>query len=154
MRRRISALRLDGPFVALQLCCMLKLLSKFSSCWKIGALRACLFSSPLLADPSRALMVETGAGAMVRTVIGLLTVVVLIFVCAWIVRRLGLRPDLRRTGLIKWIGAMALTQRERVVIVEVRNTWLVLGVAQGSVRLLHQFPAAPEHKKDRKSTRL
>src|SRR5260364_288896 len=42
--------------------------------------------------------------------------------------------------------AMALTQRERVVIVEVRNTWLVLGVAQGSVRLLHQFPAAPEHK--------
>src|SRR5260364_17038 len=104
MRRRISALRLDGPFVALQLCCMLKLLSKFSSCWKIGALSACLFSSPLLAEPSSALMVETGAGAMV------------------------------------------LTQRERVVIVEVRNTWLVLGVAQGSVRLLHQFPAAPEHK--------
>src|SRR5260363_135935 len=122
MRRRISALRLDGPFVALQLCCMLKLLSKFSSCWK------------------------TGAGAMVRTVIGLLTVLGLIFVCAWIVRRFGLRPGSRRPGHIKWIDAMALTQRERVVIVEVRNTWLVLGVAQGSVRLLHQFPAAPEHK--------
>src|SRR5260364_438202 len=87
MRRRVGAVRLDGAFVALQLCCRLKLLSKFSSCWKIGALSACRFSSPLLAEPSSALMVETGAGAMVRTVIGLLTVLGLIFVCAWIVRR-------------------------------------------------------------------
>ncbi len=125
---------------------MINTLSKFLSFEKIGALSACLFPSSLFAEPASALMVETGAGAMVRTVIGLLTVLGLIAVCAWIVRRFGIRPVLRRTGAIKMIDGMALTQRERVVVVEVRNTWLVLGVAQGSVRLLHHFPATSAHK--------
>jgi len=34
-----------------------------------------------------------------------------------------------------------LGQRERVVIVEVAGTWLVLGVAPGQVSKLHELPA-------------
>ena len=32
-------------------------------------------------------------------------------------------------------------QRERVVVVEIGNTWLVLGIAAGQVRALHTMPA-------------
>ncbi len=110
------------------------------------AVSAYFFSRPVFAEPSSALTVEAGAGAMVRTVISLLAVLGLMFVCAWIARRLGIQPALRRKGVVKLIDGMAITQRERVVVVEVRGTWLVLGVAQGSVRVLHQCPAAPEHE--------
>ena len=34
-------------------------------------------------------------------------------------------------------------QRERVVIVEVEQRWLVLGVAAGQVTRLHDMPAPP-----------
>ncbi len=125
---------------------MIKTLSKILFFGKIGAVSACLFAFPVFAEPSSTLMIETGVGAIVRTVIGLLTVLGLILVCAWIVRRFGTRSALRRTGAIKFIEGMALSQRERVVIVEVRDTWLVLGIAQGNVRLLHHFPAAPERR--------
>lgn len=112
---------------------------------KSGVASAYLFSVSAFAQSSSALVVETGIGAVVRTFIGLLTVLGLIFACAWVARRIGFRPALRRTGVIRLIESMALTPREKVVVVEVRDTWLVLGVAQGSVRVLHRCPAAPEH---------
>ncbi|MCP1118763.1 flagellar biosynthetic protein FliO [Robbsia andropogonis] len=82
-----------------------------------------------------------GAGAMFQAVFGLAVVIALVFACGWIARRLGLKPTMRRSGIVKVVGAAALGARERVVVVEVRDTWLVLGVAAGSVRRLHTLPA-------------
>ena len=47
------------------------------------------------------------------------------------------------TALLAWTAGLALIgvgARERVVLVEVEGTWLVLGVAQGRVSLLHSLP--------------
>jgi flagellar biosynthetic protein FliO len=84
-----------------------------------------------------------GAGAMFQAVFGLAVVIALVFACGWVARRLGLKPSTRRGGIVKVIGSAALGARERVVVVEVRDTWLVLGVAAGSVRRLHTLPADP-----------
>jgi flagellar protein FliO/FliZ len=76
---------------------------------------------------------------MTQTLAALGVVVATIFAAAWLLRRLQSGAGLA-SPLVKTIGAAHLGPRERVVVVEVGETWLVLGVAQGSVRTLHTLP--------------
>lgn len=57
---------------------------------------------------------------------------------AWLARRH--LPGLGAQGAVKVVGSTAVGARERVVVVEVEGTWLLLGVGGGSVRLLHSLP--------------
>ncbi|CAB3778524.1 flagellar biosynthetic protein FliO [Pararobbsia alpina] len=82
-----------------------------------------------------------GFAAMFQAVFGLLLVVGLILGCAWIARRFGVNRPAPRPGLVKFVSSTALSQKERVVVVEIEDTWLVLGVAPGSVSHLHTLPA-------------
>ncbi|MGF6769792.1 flagellar protein FliO/FliZ [Paraburkholderia sp. GAS199] len=81
-----------------------------------------------------------GVGAVLQTVVGLLVVIGLVFGCAWLARRFGLQPA-SRGGLVKTVGGASLGGKERVAVVEIGDTWLVLGTAPGNVRLLHTMPA-------------
>ncbi|MFL9869424.1 flagellar biosynthetic protein FliO [Paraburkholderia fungorum] len=81
-----------------------------------------------------------GVGAVLQTIVGLLVVIGLVFACAWLARRFGLQPA-NRAGLVKTIGGASLGGKERVAVVEIGDTWLVLGTAPGNVRLLHTMPA-------------
>lgn len=70
-----------------------------------------------------------------QTAGGLIVVVALILACAWVLRgsqRLGLRGN----PLLRVVAAQALSTREKVVVVELGDTWLVLGVAPGQVSRL------------------
>ena len=46
------------------------------------------------------------------------------------------RAGAGKQGVVKVVGATMVGPRERVVVVEVDNTWLLLGVGAGQVRLL------------------
>jgi flagellar protein FliO/FliZ len=81
-----------------------------------------------------------GFGAVLQTIIGLAVVIGLVFGFAWLARRFGLQPG-QRGGIVKTIGGASLGGKERVAVVEVGDTWLVLGAAPGNVRLLHTMPA-------------
>jgi flagellar protein FliO/FliZ len=81
-----------------------------------------------------------GVGAVLQTVVGLVVVIGLVFGCAWLARRFGLQPG-QRGGLVRTIGGASLGGKERVAVVEIGDTWLVLGAAPGNVRLLHTMPA-------------
>ncbi|MGF6649055.1 flagellar biosynthetic protein FliO [Paraburkholderia sp. GAS82] len=81
-----------------------------------------------------------GVGAVLQTILGLLVVIGLVFACAWLARRFGLQSG-SRGGLVKTIGGASLGGKERVAVVEIGDTWLVLGAAPGNVRLLHTMPA-------------
>ncbi|WP_345812169.1 flagellar biosynthetic protein FliO [Paraburkholderia sp. PREW-6R] len=81
-----------------------------------------------------------GVSAVLQTIVGLLVVIGLVFGCAWLARRFGLQPA-NRGGLVKTIGGASLGGKERVAVVEIGETWLVLGTAPGNVRLLHTMPA-------------
>lgn len=79
--------------------------------------------------------------AMGKVAFALLVIVAVIFLCAWLVRRLG--PGGGSLGQrIKVIAAKAIGTKERVVIVEVEGTWLVLGVTAGGISKLHELPAS------------
>lgn len=83
---------------------------------------------------------SVGVGAVLQTLVGLAVVVALVFVCAWLARRLGLQPT-GRGQLVRTVGGVSLGGKERVAVVEIGDTWLVVGAAPGNVRLLHTMPA-------------
>ena len=79
------------------------------------------------------------AGSVAQVVAGLTVVLALLAGLAWFLKRFsGLRGP--GSGLINIVGTAAVGQRERVVLVEVGDTWLLLGVAPGQVRALHTMP--------------
>ncbi len=75
------------------------------------------------------MQVALGLGAVVALLIGVL----------WLLKRLS-APRGAAAGLLRVVAGAAVGQRERVVVVEIADTWLVLGVAPGQVRTLHQLP--------------
>ncbi|MCE5182551.1 MAG: flagellar biosynthetic protein FliO [Betaproteobacteria bacterium] len=61
---------------------------------------------------------------------------------AWLLKRFT-PGQMGAGGVVKVIGGVALGPKERLVLVEVGETWLVLGVAPGQVNALHTL-AKPE----------
>jgi len=88
------------------------------------------------------------AAGLLQAGLGLALVLALIFLCAWAVRRLGLHQS-SGENLLKVVASVMVGQRERVVVVEIGRSWLVLGVAAGQVQALHAMPA-----QERAETRL
>jgi flagellar protein FliO/FliZ len=78
-------------------------------------------------------------GGLVQTVFGLAIVLALIWGAAWMLRRLNVGSPSQGSA-IRVLASQALGQRERVVLVEVADQWLVLGVAPGQVSALSAMP--------------
>jgi flagellar protein FliO/FliZ len=81
-----------------------------------------------------------GAAGLLQAGLGLAVVLALIFLCAWVARRFGLQ-QVGGGRLLKVVSSAMVGQRERVVVVEIGGSWLVLGVAAGQVSALHTMPA-------------
>ena len=86
---------------------------------------------------------ESSSGGLAQAALGLAVVLATIVAIAWLLKRFsGTRGN--RSALIRIIGGAAIGQRERVVLIEVDETWLLVGVAPGQVRTLHCMPKRPE----------
>ncbi|MBD3895220.1 flagellar biosynthetic protein FliO [Halomonas sp. ML-15] len=84
-----------------------------------------------------------GMATLGKTAAALALVVAIIFLCSYLVKRL--HPQGRVHGQhLKVVGSTAVGNRERVVIVDVEGTWLVLGVGGGQVTKLHECVAPVE----------
>jgi flagellar protein FliO/FliZ len=75
-------------------------------------------------------------GSLLQITLSLLLVLVAIIAVAWLLRRMNLAGQ-GAGSLLKVIGSVAIGQRERVVLIEVDDTWLVVGVGPGQIRTLH-----------------
>lgn len=85
------------------------------------------------------------SGAL-QTAASLIVVIGLILACAWALRGtqgFGLRSGSARHPLLRIVAAQALSARERVVLLECGDTWLVIGVAPGQVSRLARLPRPP-----------
>jgi len=83
---------------------------------------------------------DSGLTSLLQVGLGLAVVLALIFAAGWLVRRLGLQN--RQGGrLLKVVSSLMVGQRERVVLVEIGDTWLLLGVGAGQVNTLHTMAA-------------
>ena len=87
----------------------------------------------------------TALEGLVQVVIGLGIVLLAIVGVAWLARRL--MPSVAGGGrFLRVVSGVTVGQRERVVVLEIENRWLVIGVATGNVTLLATLdkpPSAP-----------
>ena len=99
---------------------------------------ASLAALPAIAQTESA--ATPSAGSLVQATLGLALVLALIVAIAWIAKRIT--PGALRGASIPLtiVASQAVGQRERVVVVEVADQWLVLGVAPGRVSALSSLP--------------
>lgn len=68
--------------------------------------------------------------------LGLAAVLILMVLCLWLLKRLS-QWNVPAQGQIRVLGGLSLGSRERLVVIEVGRTQLVLGVAPGRIQTLH-----------------
>jgi flagellar protein FliO/FliZ len=81
----------------------------------------------------------TVSGNLVQMLLGLVGILALLVGSLWLLKKLTLQRG-PAAGLMRIVAATPVGGRERVVIVEVGSTWLVLGVAPGRVSALAEIP--------------
>lgn len=103
----------------------------------ISALLWAPFGS-VAAEPSRldsVAAVAPGGGMLAQLTLGLVVVLALAVGLSWLLRRYALPRD----GLIRVVGGLPLGSRERLLLVEVDKTRLLLGVTATQIQTLHVF---------------
>jgi flagellar protein FliO/FliZ len=96
---------------------------------------------PAVAGAQAAVPSQDLGGSIVQMLLGLAVVIALLFASLWLLKRLS-APRGNATGLLRVVAGTAVGARERVVVVEAGDTWLVLGVAPGHVSALAEIPRA------------
>ena len=81
----------------------------------------------------------SAAGSLLQVFIGLVAVLLLIAATAWVAKRFGVTRS-GASNVLQVISSASVGARERVVVVEVGESWLVVGVAPGSVNALMTLP--------------
>jgi flagellar protein FliO/FliZ len=92
----------------------------------------------LLLIPSWAFAASGSTASLLTVLLSLVLILGGFVAVAWFPRRY--LPGMGAQGAVKVVGTTAVGTRERVVVVEVDSTWLLLGVGGGNVRLLHTLP--------------
>ncbi len=78
-------------------------------------------------------------GSFLQMLFGLALVLVLLFSGLWVLKKLT-GSGIQSNNLVRVIGATAIGTRERIVVVEMGQTWLVLGVTPNSINTLAEMP--------------
>lgn len=99
-------------------------------------LRTLLLLFPVAAQASEAASPGVSSGTYLQAGFALILIVGLLAATAWMARKVSGGKGFGQAGL-KVIGGVALGPRERIVLVEVGDDWLVIGVVPGQIRTLH-----------------
>jgi flagellar protein FliO/FliZ len=91
-----------------------------------------------------AVAADTAVGTVDRAsglqaILGFAAVLALLAAAAWILKRVGVSRS-HGGSLVKIVGGVSVGGRERVLIVEAADQWIVVGVAPGRVTALTTMP--------------
>jgi len=78
-----------------------------------------------------------------QIIFSLLLVLAAIVLVAWLLKRMNVAQQ-GSGHLLKVLGGVSIGQRERIVLIEVKDTWLVVGVGPGQIRTLHTLQKAED----------
>lgn len=102
------------------------------------------FASAIYAAPDETIQANSAVpdpvsvGDFFQVFLGLAIVIIAIIAMAWIIKRTGY-VNTRANGQLKIIGGLTLTQRERLLLVQVGNKQLLIGVSPGRISTLHEL---------------
>jgi flagellar protein FliO/FliZ len=94
---------------------------------------------PAPAAPAAATSPASSAGSLLQVVFGLLVVMGLLAGALWLLKRMG-GGRFAPGSVVKIVGGVSVGNRERVMVVEVADQWIVIGVAPGQVSTLASMP--------------
>ena len=80
-----------------------------------------------------------GAGGLLQTIFALLLVLGLLAGLAWFMKRYGPKASGASANL-RVVGALNIGGRERIMVLEVGDQWIVVGAAPGRINALHTMP--------------
>ena len=98
--------------------------------------------SPAAALASDAAVPGVGAMSILKVLFGLAVVLGAVVAAGWLARRMSPAP--LGGGWLRVQSGVSVGARERVMLVEIEDTWLIVGVAPGQVSLLHTMPRPPQ----------
>ena len=81
----------------------------------------------------------SAAGSLAQTVLALVFVLAILMGLAWMLRRFGPKT-LTGGSTVKLVGALSVGTRERILVVEVGDQWIVVGASPGRMNALAQLP--------------
>ena len=100
-------------------------------------------AAPAAAAPAPAAATVTSApssaGSLLQVIFGLIVVLGLLAGALWVLKRVG-GGRLAGGSVVKIVGGVSVGNRERVMVVEVADQWIVIGVAPGQVSKLADMP--------------
>ncbi|EWC42074.1 flagellar biosynthetic protein FliO [Pseudomonas stutzeri] len=103
----------------------------------LAALAVTFMTLPALAAQPATSMSSADMGAQLsKLMLGLLLVIGLIFLLAWVLRRVQ-QMNPRGTQLIRIVSSQALGPRERLVLVQVGSEQILIGLSGGRITPLH-----------------
>ncbi len=94
---------------------------------------------PPVAARAQGVPAQDLGGSAFQLLFGLLAVLALLLASLWLLKRLS-APRSAASRLMHVVAGTAVGTRERVVVLEIGTTWLVLGVAPGHVTALAELP--------------
>ncbi len=100
---------------------------------------AVLFALSATAVLAADIPVTSTSSALLQGLLGLGMVLAALAAFFWFLRRFSPGQSAAQ-GAVKVVGGVMLGPRERLVVVEVGETWLLLGVGGGQVSALHTLP--------------
>ena len=102
------------------------------------ALPVSVLAAEAVATTAAAPVASSGvAGQLTQLVFGLLLVLGLIFFLAWLLRRVQQAGPAGKGQVIELIGSRALGPRDRLMLVQVGNEQILLGLSPGTITALH-----------------
>lgn len=105
-----------------------------AACWAVSAIY------PVQAASDTAALSSNGSwGVLFQGLLGLLLVLAVMAGFFWFLRRFS-PGQTGVQGTVKVVGGVMVGPRERVVVVEIGETWLLVGVGGGQVSPLHHMP--------------
>ncbi|MDB5933871.1 MAG: fliO [Massilia sp.] len=81
----------------------------------------------------------TAAGSLIQTILALSAVLGLLALLAWFMKRYGPKAA-GGSAHVRLVGALNLGGRERIMVVEVGDQWIVVGASPGRVNALATMP--------------
>jgi len=101
--------------------------------------QAALAGARPAAGPVTPAAAPSAVGSLLQTVVALAVVLGLLVGLAWLLKRFGPRHITGGTT-VKLVGALSVGARERILVIEVGEQWIVVGASPGRMNALSTMP--------------
>lgn len=90
-------------------------------------------TGPIVVTPAP--MASAAAGSLLQTILALCAVLAALAALAWAMKRYGPK-GMKGNAALQIVGSLSLGGRERILVIEIGDQWIVVGAAPGRVSAL------------------